>query len=401
MSKEEKTKKRVYLDNAAATQIRPEVLDAMLPFLTENFGNAGSIHQEGIKVAKALEESRVKVARTLEIKSSGVFFTGNGTESNNLAILGRLCYLQQKTGLSFQEMEVITTKIEHPSIIEVVHELERLGVTVRYVAVDEAGLISQSDLQQKLSARTVLVTFAYVNSEIGTVQPVHRLVRMVRKYEKTTGMSILVHLDAAQAPLWLPCAFKQLGVDMMALDGGKCHGPKGVGVLAMSKPVGLLPVTFGGGQENGLRPGTENVAGIVGMAKALEMAQVDYEKRAENVSKLRDDMIEFLLEKVPDLVLNGATGEARVANNINVSLIGFDTEYATVYLDTQGVAVSTKSACAGAGGGASAVVMTTTSDVARAGTTLRFSLSEYTTKEDLENTVDVLVKFCQKMRVGV
>ncbi|MEZ4104473.1 MAG: cysteine desulfurase family protein [Candidatus Paceibacterota bacterium] len=398
MNEGESQKRRVYMDNAAATPLKPEVLEVMMPFLTENFGNASSIHQEGQKTKQALEESRIKVARILEIKPVGVFFTGNGTESNNLAILGRLRYLHKEKGVAYSDMEVVTTKIEHPSVDEVMAELEGLGVKVKYVKVDEKGIISPTELEKLLSSKTVLITFAYVNSEIGTIQPVLRLVRLVRKFERENNISIMVHLDAAQAPLWLPCAFKQLGVDTMALDAGKCYGPKGVGVLAMSKRIGLLPVAFGGGQEDELRPGTENVAGIVGMARALELAQDNYKERAERVGKLRDEMIEMLLGRVTGTVLNGATGEARVANNINISLLDFDTEYAVVYLDMQGIAASTKSACAGAGGGESAVVKELTADAACSRSTIRFSLGEDTTKEDLEYVVDALVKFCERMR---
>lgn len=386
------------MDNAAATRVRKEVLESMMSFLTEDFGNASSIHAEGVRASRAVDEARVSVARTLEIKPEGIVFTGNGTESNNLAILGYIKHLHLDKNVPYEEMEVVTTRIEHPSISEVMKELESLGVAVRYVKVNEEGIITLLALQEALSNKTVLVTFAYANSEVGTVQPVHRLVRAIRKYEEGVGHEIVVHLDAAQAPLWLPCAFKQLGVDMMALDAGKCHGPKGVGLLAMRKVIALRPIIFGGGQEGGLRPGTENVAGIVGMAKALELAQADYKERVEKVAGLRDETIKLLEEKVVGVVLNGAVGESRLANNINISLPGFDTEYAVVYMDAQGIAASTKSACAGAGGGESAVVKELTADAARSRSTIRFSLGEDTTMEDLEYVVDALVKFCDRMR---
>ncbi len=390
--------KRIYLDHAAATPVRPEVLETMLPYLTENFGNASSIHQEGVRARKAVNEARSLVARTLEVKPEGVIFTGNGTESNNLAIMGHLKHLHKDKGVAYEDMEVVTTRIEHPSIMEILPALEALGVVVRLVEVDEGGLITVPALTEALSPKTVLVAMSYANSEIGAVQPVSRLVRTIRKYEKTEGCSVVVHLDAAQAPLWLPCALGRLGVDMMALDAGKCNGPKGVGVLVMRQNMGMRPIMYGGGQEDSLRPGTENVAGIVGMAKALELAQSGHQERAEKVTKLRDEAIALLQEKNQGAVINGAIGESRLANNINFSLPGFDTEYAVVYLDTHGVAASTKSACAGAGGGESVVVKTTTGDATRARTTIRFSLGEDTTKADLEYAINTLANFCEKMK---
>ena len=389
--------KRIYLDNAAATKLKPEVLDAMMPFLTTEYGNASSIHQEGVRARRAVEEARDSMAHTLEIKPQGVIFTGNGTESNNLAILGHVKYLHKK-GLAYEEMEVVTTKIEHPSIMGVMEELVGLGVEVKFVEVDERGVITVPALETVLSPKTVLVTFAYANSEVGTVQTVLRLVRHIRKYEAAvSGKNILVHLDAAQAPLWLPCAFKQLGVDLMSLDAGKCHGPKGVGVLAGRKHLDLLPIMQGGGQEEGLRSGTENVAGIIGMAKAFELAQADYLERAVAVTKIRDEAINYLQSKIPTVLINGASGEGRLANNINFSIPGLDTEYAVIYLDSKGVAASTKSACAGAGGGESVVVKTLTSDATRARSTIRFSLSENTTSEDLHYAIDVLAHHVEKM----
>ena len=400
MNNELPSAKRIYLDNAAATRLKPEVFDAMLPFLTTEFGNASSIHQEGVRSRRVIEESRSQIASILGIKPQGVVFTGNGTESNNLAIVGHLKYLNKVKGIAYKEMEIITTVIEHPSITGVMDELEYLGVGVKLVAVDEGGIINLPSLEAVLSPRTVLVTFAYANSEVGTVQPVLRLVRQIRKYEAVIDRDILVHLDAAQAPLWLPCTFNQLGVNTMSLDAGKCHGPKGVGVLAVRKRLDFLPIMQGGGQERDLRSGTENVAGIIGMAKSLELAQVNYQKRAEAVTKIRDEAINLLRAKIPTVLINGAFGVERLANNLNFSVPNLDTEYAVVYLDTYGVAASTKSACAGAGGGESLVVKTLTGDATRARSTIRFSLSEETTLDDLKTAIDILVRCCEKMGVG-
>ena len=392
-------KRRIYLDTAAATPVSREVRAAMLPYLETGFGNPSAIHAEGIAARLAVEESRQKVATTLGIRPEGVLFTSGGTESNNLAILGRLKYLARKEGIAYSDMEVVTTRIVHPSILSLIPVIEATGVTVRYAEVDNEGKISVAALEAVLSPKTVLVTFAYANSEVGVVQAVSRLVRTVRQYEKThtKGRKIVVHIDAAQAPLWLPCALTALGVDMMSLDVGKCNGPKGIGVLATRGQVPLLPILYGGGQEQGLRPGTENVAGVVGAATALALAQADHAKRAVQVSTLRDTFINLLTEALPEVVLNGPRGENRLANNINISLPKFDTEYAVVYLDAQGIAASTKSACAGAGGGESVVVSTLTGDSVRAKSTLRLSLSPDTTLADAKATVAALVRFKNKM----
>ncbi len=389
--------RRIYLDYAAATPLHERVKAAMLPYLTEFFGNPSAIHTEGKLARQAVEAARLEVARTLAIKPEGVIFTGSGTESNNLSILGYLDALKAN-GRSYESMEVITTAIEHPSILALLPVLKAKGVVVHTVAVDTEGVITSEALKTCLSPKTVLVAFAYANSEVGTVQPVSRLARVVRQYEQVEGIHIMIHLDAAQAPLWLPCQLETLGVDMLALDAGKCGGPKGVGVLALRKNVIISAETYGGGQERGLRPGTENVAGIVGMATALALAQADASVRAEKVRSVRDQAISLLCEQIPGLVINGQNVIDRLPNNINLSLPGFDTEYAVVYLDAAGIAASTKSACAGAGSGMSHVVLALTGDASLAKSTIRFTLGEETTIADLKEVVRILQQFCQKMQ---
>jgi cysteine desulfurase len=390
-------KKRIYLDYAAATPLHPEVRKEIEVFLAGDYGNPSAIHSEGLSARSKVEAARQKIATVLGIRPSGVLFTGSGTESNNLAILGLIKKLHREEGMAYSDMEVVTTRIEHPSISTLLPILLATGVMVKIIDVDSEGKISIPELERVLSPKTVLMTFAYANSEVGVVQPVSRIVRHIRQFEKKEGGKIYVHLDAAQAPLWLPCGLSRLGVDMMSLDAGKCNGPKGVGILASQNDFALLPITYGGGQEQGLRPGTENVMGIVGTAKALELAQKNYERRAAKVSLLRDSFIELLKAAVPGLVINGALGEERLANNVNISLPGFDTEYAVVYLDKHGIAASTKSACAGAGGGESKVVSVMTSDMKRARSTIRFSLGEETSSSDLKFTVEILLKFINKM----
>jgi len=391
--------KRIYLDYAAATPMRAEVFSAMTPYFKNHFGNASAIHYEGSLAKQAVEKARQETATALGLRSEEIIFTGSGTESNNLVILGLIKKLSRVDGVAYSDMEIITTKIEHPSIMNLLPVLEATGVKINYVAVDSVGLIDMKSFSGLLSPKTVLVTFAYANSEIGVVQPVGKIAREVRRYAKENNTKTYIHVDAAQAPLWLPCHLGQLGVDMMTLDAGKCHGPKGVGVLAFRGGIDLLPIMYGGGQENNLRPGTENVAGIVGAAKAVALAQAEYQRTADAVAEVRGYGLQLILEKVPGTILNGPKKEDRLPNNINISLPGYDTEYAIVYLDKHGIAASTKSACAGAGSGESIVVKTVTGDAARAQSTIRFSLGPKTTKTDFQKVVEILLKF-QKLMQG-
>lgn len=387
--------KRIYLDHAAATPVRPEVVQAMLPYLTEAYGNPSAIHTEGAQGRQAVENARTTIARLTRTRPEDLVFTSCGTESNNLTIYGYLRFLTETHGRAFTDCEIVSTRLEHPSVLEVLGHVESHGVVVKFVDVDADGKILLPSLQAALSPKTVLVTFAYANSEVGVVQDVHRLARVVKKYARETEQEIVVHLDASQAPLWLSCELDRLGVDLMTLDVGKCCGPKGVGMLVRRHGVELMPIMLGGGQEGGLRAGTENVAAIVGAATAFEIAQAGWVARSEQVQQLRDTFIEQLCA-LPGVVLNGSK-ENRLANNVNISLPGFDTEYAVVMLDKAGIAASTKSACSGAGSGQSGVVYELTKDAARAAATIRFSLGEETTEKDIEKVVETLRGFIEKM----
>lgn len=369
----------------------------MQPYHSGRSGNPSAVHREGREARLAIEESRTTVARLLGVKPAGVVFTSGGTEANNLAIIGYVLTLHA-TGRAFSTMEIITTAIEHPSVSGAVASLRERGVVVREVAVDSTGAIVPESFASALSENTVLCTFAYANSEIGVVQKVQTLARSVRAFEKVhPGVHIKIHLDAAQAPLWLPCDLPRLDIDILTLDGAKCGGPKGSGAVVLRKGVSLAPVMYGGGQEGGVRPGTENVAGIVGLACALALAQLNYVGRAKKVAAIRDAGILLLTSLVPEAVLNGSTGDERIANNINVSIPGLDSEYAVVVLDSKGVAASTKSACAGAGGGVSTVVAELGVGDARARSTIRFTLGEETTLADLKHVCTLLREHVTQM----
>jgi cysteine desulfurase len=388
---------RVYLDWAAATPLLPEAKVAMEPFLCEQFGNPSAVHREAQVARRAVEESREQIARALQVRPEFVTFTNGGTEGNNLAIVGTIKALAA-TGRTYTDMEVLTTNIEHASVARVMEYVQELGVRVQYVSVNEEGVVDLAHLRELLSEKTVLFSVAYANSEIGVVQSVHRIKKVLREAEENKGTKIYFHVDAAQAPLWLSCQFDTVGADLLVLDAAKCCGPKGVGVLVRSRRAEMQPIVFGGGQEQGLRPGTENVAGIVGAGVAFPWAQANWRAGKEPARAVRDEGIEYILQAIPEAVLNGPIGEDRLANNINISIPGLDTEYAAVWLDAQGFAVSTKSACAGAGGGESAVVKVTTSDPARARATLRFSLGPDTTVIQLKALTEQLAQHHKQMR---
>lgn len=380
-------RRHVHMDYAAATPTRGEVLRVMESLWAVDFGNPSSIHELGIRARRVLDEAREKAARTLRVRAADIVFTSGGTESNNLAIIGSVKAMLE-AGVAPADIEVISTGLEHPSITKALEAVKEIGVEVTLVPVSPDGQVVAADFKQALSPKTRLVTLAYVNSEVGVVENIGGLVRIVRAFEKENGLTILFHTDACQAPLWLPCGMDSLSVDMMSLDAGKCRGPKGVGILAKRPRAKLRPVLVGGPQEDGLRPGTEPLSLIAGAAEALSLAQAEHEGLASKVREKRDRFISLLLD-IPGVTLNGPR-EDRVANNVNVSIEGVDTEFLVVALDHAGISCSTKSACSGAGGGVSKVVLEMTHDSNKAMSTVRFTLSPEVTKRDIEYTVSAI-----------
>lgn len=386
---------RIHLDYASTTPVHTLVYEAMQPYFSLKWANPSAIYKEGVEARKVIETAREELARTLRVRASDITFTSGGTESNNLALVGYVEALHDQ-GRAYGDMEIISTRVEHPSILETLLYLEKRGVCVTYVSIDTEGKIVLPELETLITPKTVLITFAYANSETGVVQDVKKITRLVRAKNDAYGSVIRTHIDASQAPLWLPCEQDQLGVDMMTLDAGKCCGPKGVGVLTHRHWVSLSPILFGGGQEGGLRSGTENTALIVGCVRALVRAQSVYETRSLAVAKLRDDFLSVLEKTFSNIVLNGSRKD-RLANNINISLIGFDSEYAVVYLDTHGVAASTRSACGSGTSTGSIVVREMTQDESRARSTIRFTLGEATTASDTQETVRCLRDYVKLM----
>lgn len=391
-------KKMIYLDCASTTPVRKEVLEAMKPFWYENYGNPSSITKIGVTAKQAVEKSRNIVAELLFRRPNEIIFTSGGTESNNLAIFGLVKNLE-KNGTRVSDMHFITTNIEHSSILECFKELERRGAMIDYLKVKENGIVKSRDLRKIIKQNTVLVSVGYANNEIGTIQPIREIAKEVRHARKTNS-NLVFHTDASQAGLYLNLNINELGVDMMTLDAQKIYGPKGVGILFVKAGVQISPIIFGGGQEGGLRSGTENVPLIVGIAKAFSLARgaespkafgvirSDVKRRELSVmkiKKIRNYFWQKIQKEIPEAVLNGDL-ENRLPNNLNISIPGIDTEFAVLCLDEAEIVSSTKSACGSSDDG-SFVVQALGKKCELIKSTLRFSLSESVTKKDIDYAV--------------
>ena len=338
-------KKRVYADAAAATPLSPIARTELIRLLGL-YGNAGALHQEGVAAHAALETARTTIATAIGAHADEIIFTGNGTEGNNLAIQGSIRPLLSQHG----EVHAITSVIEHQSVLEPLHALERDGLYTTLLGVDGEGLIDPQELAAAMNSETVCISIQLVNSEIGTVQPIKEIakeVRRIRKQRNEEGntLPLYFHCDASQAPLWIPLHMDALGVDFLTLDGQKVLGPKGVGALFVRRGCTLEPLLFGGSQERGLRGGTPNVPLAGSFALALKEAQAHATERSERVEKVRNQLFFDIQQYLPTAVLNGPQFAHRVANNLNISIPGLEGETGVIALDVEGIAASTRSAC--------------------------------------------------------
>lgn len=337
--------KRIYFDHASTTPTLSEVVQAMMPYFSANFHNPSALYKEGVDMKKVLDSARKDVANILHAQPDEIVFTGSGTEADNMAILGVV-----KVALvrGVKNPHVIISAIEHPAIMELQDEIKRLGGVVSVVPVLENGIIDMEYLKKSLRKNTVLVSIMYANNEIGTIQPIRDIAKVIRFYRKSLGQGMskypYFHTDASQAGNYLDLNILALNVDLMTLDGSKIYGPKGVGMLFVKRGLALTPLILGGGQERGLRSGTENVAGIVGLAKALSVVQHDRERESTRLTKLRATVIQKILKTIPGAILNGDDRE-RLPNNINFCVPTMDGEYAVLLLDKAGFAISTASSC--------------------------------------------------------
>ncbi len=374
--------KRIYLDHAATTPIDSEVANAMQPFLTEQFGNPSSLHQEGKQARLALEEARAKIATFLHAQNEEIIFTGSGTESCNLAIVG-VAYAQKEKG-----KHLITTKVEHHAVLESFEYLEKQGWQITWLDVDEFGMVNANDVANAITDQTVLVSIIMANNEVGSINPI----KEINRRAKQKNPNVLVHTDACQATGYLKLDVKSLGVDLLTINASKIYGPKGVGVLYKQKLVKLDPVIHGGGQEKGLHSGTQNVPAIVGFAKAVELINLE----PESIKELRDEFIQLLQKEIPSIVVNGHL-EKRLPNNVNVSIPAVDGETLVIFLDQKGIACSTAAACTTASTEPSHVLLAMGKTEEEAKSSLRFTLGKSTTKEDLQYTVEKLKESIQTL----
>lgn len=391
-----KKEKRVYLDYAAATPVDACVVRSMEPYWSKYFGNPSSIHKEGVQALEVLRASRKKVARALRAREEEIFFTSGGTESNNLAIHGTIEAIR-KAGVAYKDMHIITSKIEHVSVLKPIQHFENLGVSVTYLDVDEKGRIIPETVLRALKKETVLISLMYVNNEIGTITPMRKIAGDVRLFferqkrdEKYPHKCALVHSDASQAPLFLDASPERLNVDLLTIDSQKVCGPKGVGLLYKKHDAKVAPFMEGGGQERGLRPGTEALPLIVGFSEAMEIAVSKHKELGERTKKLQQLFIEQLQELVPEAEINGDL-EERVPNNINISLPNIDTEFLVIKLDHNGVSASTASACV-VEGGVSHVVSELNKEDGLEKNALRFTLGKDTTEGDIKTAVRTLAR---------
>lgn len=374
----------IYLDNAAATPVRKDVLDAMLPYFSERYGNPSSLHEKGLEASQAIEASRKSIAKILNCKPEEIIFTSGGTESINLAIKG-IAFANKARG-----NHLITQKTEHDAVLESCRWLETQGFEVTYLNVDKFGVANPKDVEKAITKKTILVSIMYANNEIGTIQPIKEIAEICKKKK------VYFHTDACQASNYLDLDVQRLGVCLMTLNGSKLYGPKGIGLLFVRKGACVAPLLHGGGQEFELRSGTENVPGIVGLAKALELAQAEKENESNRLTKLRNKLVDGLL-KIPNIKLNGHPTK-RLPNNVNVSIAGIEGESCLLMLNERGICASTGSACSSKSLEPSHVLLAIGLPHQQAHGSLRFSLGRDTTEADVDYVLEVLPKIIAELR---
>ncbi len=381
----------IYMDHAATTPVRPEVLDAMLPYFAANFGNPSGIYTLAQESQKAIDGARETVAETLDARMSEVVFTSGGTESDNTAIRGAALALAS-TG-----RHIITTSIEHHAVLHTCHSLEQYGFDVTYLPVDAAGLIDPDDVGRAINDETTLVSVMYANNEIGVVEPISEIADVVKSEARRRGRTIVMHTDAVQAAGYLDLSAKSLGVDMLSLSAHKFQGPKGAGVLYIRRGTPFEAQQTGGGQERQRRSGTENVPSVVGMAKALRLAESERSDTVAHVKSLRDRIVEAMLERLDGVRLNGHPAR-RLPNNVNLSFDRVEGEPILLGLDLAGISASSGSACSSASLEPSHVLTALGLTAEQAQGSLRLTLGNDNTAEDVDYLLDVLPGLVQKLR---
>ncbi len=373
----------IYLDNAASTQVHQEVIEEMIPYFKEQYGNPSSIHKYGRTASKAVHNAKKRIADLINADPSEILITSGGTESNNTALLG--------TTYNSRKKHIITSAIEHEAILEPCRRLENEGFEVTYMPVDKNGLINSEDVIKEISSDTCLITLMYANNEVGTIQPIKEIAEVSNK------KNVKFHTDAVQAIGKIPIDVKDCKVDLLSISAHKINGPKGVGALYIRKGTTIVPFLLGGGQENGLRSGTENVASIVGFGKACQLAKQNMKKNEKHSRELRDKLVSKIFQEIPKVNLNGHPSK-RIPNNANFTFLGTYGEDLIIKLDEHGIAASTGSACS--------VKVQKESHVLRAmglsheqiTGSLRLTIGSSNNEKEIDETVQVLKKITNELR---
>ena len=373
----------IYLDNAASTQIHESVLASMLPYLKEQYGNPSSIHRYGRLSHKAVEKARKQVADLINAEPSEIIFTSGGTESNNTALHG--------IALKTPRSQIIISSIEHDAILEPCKKLEKSGFNVLYLPVDKFGTVDPIFLKNNLSEKTCLVSIMFGNNEVGTIQPIKEIANICNEKD------IPFHTDAVQAVGKIPIDVKKLGVDMLSISSHKINGPKGIGALYIKKGIIIDPVILGGGQERGLRSGTENVANIVGFGKACEIAKLNLTQNLSLIKNLKDYLITKVLGEITHVTLNGHP-DNRLPGNTHFTFLGVNGEDLIIKLDENGIAASTGSACSVHTQKASHVLQSMGFTHEQITGSLRLTIGVFNTQSDIDETVNILKKIVQELR---
>jgi len=377
--------KVIYMDNAATTATRPEVLEAMLPYFTQTFGNPSSIHGVGREARKAVEAARKQVADAIGAEPREVYFSAGGSESDNWAIrLG--CAAMSKKG-----KHIITSAIEHHAVLHTCEAMEKEGYRVTYLPVDEFGLVSAADVEKAICDDTALITIMAANNEIGTLQPIKEIAEIAKAH------GVLFHTDAVQAIGAIPVDVKEWGVDMLSMSGHKFHGPKGIGALYVRKGIRMSNLIHGGAQERGFRAGTENLPAIVGLGKAIELAVAELPEYTAKMTTLRDRLIEGLTERIPEIRLNGHRSK-RLPGNVNISIRYLEGESILMRLDLAGIEASSGSACTSGSLDPSHVLLAIGLPHEIAHGSLRLSLGMENTEEEVETVLNELPKIVENLR---
>lgn len=377
--------RRVYLDHSATTPVRPEVLEEMLPYLKEEFGNPSTLYSWGRQAKRAIEEARARVAALIGAQPEEIVFTSGGTEADNMALIG-VAYANQKKG-----KHIITSSIEHHAVLDTAQYLQRQGFKVTFLPVTPEGLVRVEDVEEAITDDTILISIMHVNNEVGTIQPIQEIGKIARE------RGIIFHTDAVQSVGKIPVNVDELNVDLLSASAHKIYGPKGVGCLYIRKGTRIQPLLHGGGQERKRRAGTENVAGIVGFGKAAELAGQELESEGKRLKALRDKLIDGVLERIDHVQLNGDR-ERRSPINANFSFKYVEGESILLSLDMKGIAASSGSACTSGSLDPSHVLLAMGIPHEVAHGSVRMTLGRDNTEEDIDYVLEVLPEIIERLR---